>query len=179
MQIESIEKLVSSMLDMQIETGDKTDLTSFTADPNEPLSTDAITRLIKSPIARYQFIDALNAEHGLATEKLVNQGVELQLVPLAASESDNTVNEFQCSGFSVVMYDNRDKGCPIIILLQLNKVVLDVFIPLSIVRLYDSGGLEWLRGKPNQNGEVSAEWLDVRVDLFSRVKRYNLQIELV
>ena len=66
---------------------------------------------------------------------------------------------------------------PWIVFLQLSSKVTNCLYPLTRIRLYDSGGLDWIIGKPDKNGQIIGEWLDNETNLVERSKLYSLHIE--
>lgn len=134
--------------------------------------------LLKSPIARYRYMDIKRAVTRQIEQDLKVFHIGTEILPLAASDHSDT-HAFACSGYRVVLYDKNELGIPWVILLQLDKSFQKAINPLTVLRLVDSGGLEWLRGKPDRNGELAASWSDADTDLLERSKQFSLNLEVV
>ena len=85
------------------------------------------------------------------------------------------------TGYRVILYRQDNPDTPWLVLVQLEKIYQDILLgfPHTPLRLFDSGGLEWLRGKPNNYGEISATWTDANMDLAQRASQYSLHLEPV
>jgi len=183
MNAQSLEHLFSSMLDQQIESGNAGTISRerieriLTSGPG--LSQREKQVLLRSPIARYEYYDTKSKILVSIKRKLAQQHINTEIVPLAATDDSADRHIFSCTGFRVTIYDKKAFGIPWVILLQFGTTFMKVIHPMTVVRLVDSGGQEWLRGKPDENGELTASWLDVETDLLDRVRRFSLNIELV
>jgi hypothetical protein len=47
---------------------------------------------------------------------------------------------------------------------------------MTELRLVDSGGLEWMRGRSDAEGEMTRAWEDVTIDLLERSSQYTLRL---
>lgn len=183
MNIQSIERLFASMLDQQVELGNVGTINrdrfkrALTSGPD--LTEKEKRILLVSPIARYEYHDIKREVLASIEQKIEEQHINTEIVPLAASDDSADRHIFPCTGFRVTMYDKKKYGIPWILLLQLDTTFMNIINPMTVVRLVDSGGQEWLLGKPDKNGELTASWLDTETDLLDRVRRFSLNIELV
>jgi len=182
MNTQSLENLFTAMLETQVESGTAGTISkdrleqAITTGPE--LTPEEKQILLKSPVARYEYLDAKNRVFASMNEQLQTQHIETNVLPLAASDQSDK-HTFSCSGYRVTLYNKKKYGIPWVILLQLDNSFMKIINPMTIIRLVDSGGLEWLRGKPDINGELTASWLDSDTDLLERSKRFSLNVELV
>ena len=134
--------------------------------------------LLLSPVARADYKQIRNEIVSETHERLDRHGVEMNLIPLAAAdESDKVV--LKSSGFRVTLYRQEKFGVPWVILVQLGPAYLQAINPMTSLRLADTGGLEWLRGRPDTNGELTGAWNDPETDLLKRIRRFSLMLEPV
>lgn len=181
MNSDAMARLLSGILDQQIESGVHSVISEDRlreAITSGPDFTDEEQRLfLVSSMAREDRRRAKRAVLDETLEKLKLQRVEMELLPLAASTVDDTV-VLKGSGFSVTLYRRDEIGVPWIILVQLDRDFRQAINPLTVLRLVDSGGLEWLRGRADNNGELTGAWNDPETDLLERVRRFSLTLEL-
>ncbi len=182
MNTNGMARLLAGMLDTQLETGqygaidEERIRASLTTGP--ALSDEEQSLLLLSPVARSDF----NRVRREVKEKLVLQlmenHIEQNLLPLAAATDEDKVL-LKGNGFNVTLYKQDNLGIPWIVLVQLGDNYLQAINPMTVLRLVDSGGLEWLRGKPDANGEITVPWEDAETDILSRSRRFSLTLEPV
>lgn len=173
-------ELLSKILDTQIETGQYRGINeqrlrqALTTGPG--LDHEEQSLLLLSPVIRHDYKRIRHEIKKELTQQLQNQGVEMQLLAFAAASTEDKV-VMQNNGFSVTLYRQNDIGIPWIILVQLGPSYIQAINPMTILRLVDSGGLEWLRGKPDANGEITGTWDDTKTDILARSRRFSLALE--
>lgn len=182
MNLNSMAKLFSEVLATQVETGKY-----GTFDPErlrEALSTGPSLNeserslLLLSPVARSDFQRMRREVNEEILKRLEQLGVERRLYALAADSEEGTVS-LKGNGFGVTLYRRSELGVPWVILVQLGPAYLQAINPMTVLRLVDSGGLEWCRGKPDGQGEITASWDDRETDILARSKRFSLALEPV
>jgi|GEM_PF-2674440 len=182
MNFNGMAELLSGILDTQIESGQHGSISeerirqSRTTGPR--LNNAEQRLLLLSPVARSDYRRVCRKIQEELTNRLLDQGVEIELLPLAAATDEDKVI-MNGNGFNVTLYRRKDLGIPWVILVQLQASYLRVLDPMTILRLVDSGGLEWLRGKPDGNGELTAAWDDPETDILARSRRFSLKLEPV
>ena len=180
MNMNGMAELLAEILDTQIETGEYGEIDeerfreSLINGP--PLSKKEQSLLLLSPIARNDYSRIRNKVNREIAAHLAEQGVEVKLnLPLAAATKEEKVT-MNCNGFTLVLYRQDDFEIPWLILIQLEEKFLKVLNKMTVLRLVDSGGLEWLRGKPNAEGEIAGTWEVPETDLFERSNRFSLSL---
>ena len=182
MKTESMKALLAAMLEQQLEEDEIRALDearmreSLTTGPE--LNDEEKALLLRSPLARYRYQDMQAEIAEEVTETLRRQKIDTRILPLAAADKSDT-HTFSCTGYRVILYDKKKYGIPWMILLQLEKPLRDAINPFTVVRLVDSGGLEWMRGRPDANGELTVSWIHSDTDLLERARRYELNLEIV
>jgi hypothetical protein len=182
MNLNGMAELLSGILESQVESGQYGSIDeerireSRTTGPK--LSEAEQSLLLLSPVARSDYRRVCRRIQEELTSRLLDQGVEMELLPLAAATDEDKV-VMHGNGFNVTLYKRNDLGIPWVILVQLQTSYLRALDPMTILRLVDSGGLEWLRGKPDVNGEVTATWDDPETDILARSRRFSLKLEPV
>jgi hypothetical protein len=174
--------LLVNLLDSQIETGKYGIMEGGRirkALTIGPFFTDTEQRLLLlSPVARMDYKRIRKEIHQDVIDRLDGLQVERQLLPLAADSEEDTII-MKNNGFTVTLYRREDMDIAWIILVQLGPSYLEAINPMTRLRLYDSGGLEWIRGKPDVNGEMTSFWNDIETDLLTRSRRFSLCLEPV
>lgn len=173
-------ELLSTILDSQIESGSHGSISkqrlyeSMTTGPE--LTRNERKILLLSPVARedYQLEKAVVQKELM--ERLTTNSIAQELLPLAAATDDDKVY-LKGEDFDVILIKKEALGVPWVILVQLGSSYQRTINPMTVLRLVDSGGLEWLRGKPDSNGELTAAWYDDETDLLSRARRFTLFLE--
>ena len=182
MNVNSMARLFSEVLASQVETGKHGSFAparlreALTTGPS--LSEAERSLLLLSPVARSDFQRMRCQVKEEIQQRLDQLGVERQLYALAADSDEGTVS-LKGNGFQVTLYQRSDLGIPWVILVQLGPVYLQAINPMTVLRLVDSGGLEWCRGKPDGQGEITASWDDRETDILARSKRFSLSLEPV
>ena len=180
MNTESMTRLLAEVLDGQVESG------AFGA-ISETRLREAMTNgpdftrqerslLLLSPLVRTDYRRIRNETLKDTRGRIKRHNVEVNLLPLAATTEEETV-VLKSSGFTVTLYRQEELGFPWVILVQLDSTYRQAINPMTTLRLADAGGLEWLRGRPDPNGELTGAWYDSEVDLLERVRRYSLILE--
>ncbi len=182
MKTESMQALLAAMLDQQ-QVEEETRVLedsrmreSLTTGPE--LTDSEKTLLLRSPLARYRYQDMQTQISEEIAETLHRQNINTRILPLAAADHSDT-QTFTCTGYKVILYDKHEYGVPWMLLLQLDKAFQDALKPLTKLRLIDSGGLEWMKGQPDANGELVANWTDADTNLVERAKKYSLNLEIM
>jgi len=182
MKTESLQTLFAAMLEQQLvekETrvlDDRRMRESLTTGPK--LSDEEKALLIRSPLARYRYQEIQREIAEEISDILERRNIDTRIVPLAAADHAGE-QVFSCTGYKVILYEKKQYGIPWLILLQLDKAFQESIHPLTVLRLVDSGGLEWMRGRPDSNGELTASWSHADTDLRERAKQYSLNLEIV
>lgn len=175
-----IEKLFGELLESQIETGKYEQLNlkrireALTVGP--ALSDEEQRLLLLSPVAREDFWLIKEEITNDLLGRLEEQGIALELLPLAAADKSDKV-VMHSTGFSVTLINKNEIGVPWVILVQISSAYRKIISPMTTLKLVDSGGLEWLRQKPDSNGEMTALWTDSETDLVDRASRFSLILE--
>lgn len=183
MKSDGMARLLSEILDPQIESGeygaiDKGRLRkSLTNGPG--LTDQEQSLLLLSPVARGDFKDVRNEILEEVYARIHQQSVDMNMLPLAAAGEEKDKVILKGRGFSVTLYRRGELGIPWIILVQLGASYLKAINPMTTLRLVDTGGLEWLRGRPDVNGELTGPWSDAETDLLNRAHRFSLVLEPV
>ncbi len=180
MNTDGLAELLMEILSPQLETGQYGELDekrfreALTTGPE--MSQEEQSLLLLSPVARSDYKRISQEIRMELATRLEAQGVELELLPLAAATTADKV-VMHGNGFDVTLYRQEGLGVPWVILVQVGTVCLRSLNPMTVLRLVDSGGLEWLRGRPDVNGEISATWDDRETDLLARSRRFSLILE--
>lgn len=185
MNSRAMETLLSTLLDQQIESGkygfiDETRLReAMTTGPD--FTSREKSLFLLSPIARSDYRRVREDVVQEIKAHLLEKDVALELVPLAAADKDTDRESLSINGhgYSINLYRQADIGVQWVILVQLDNNFMNCISPMTRLRLIDSGGLEWLRGRPDANGELTGTWLDEDVDLLDRMRKYSLSLEPV
>ncbi len=180
MNINGMAALLKDILDSQIESGTQGTLNEYrihealTKGPE--LTEEEQSILLLSPVARsdysrirYEVIEEIR-------NNLFEFDVDLEILPLAAASDENVIS-LKGNGFDVTLYQKDNLGIPWVILVQIGTSYREAINPMTTLRLVDSGGLEWLRGKPDVNGEITAAWSDPDTDILARSRRFTLTLE--
>ena len=178
--INGMARLLSELLDSQLESGQYGVITekrlreALTTGP--PLNEQEQSLLLLSPVVREDFRRIRQEIRTKLSKKLEMNNVETEIMPLAAASNEDKV-VMKGKGFTVTLYRQEGLEVPWIILVQLGDAYMRALNPMSILRLIDSGGLEWLRGRPDECGEITATWNDDQTDLIARSRRFSLRLE--
>ena len=174
--------LLAELLEPQVETGKYGEISkerlraSLTTGP--ALTEHEQLLLLLSPVARIDWQHIQQQVKRELQEELKARDIEMNILPLAAATDEEKI-QFKGNGFNVTLYRQDDIGVPWIILVQLGETYLQAIGPMTTLRLVDSGGLEWLRGKPDKNGEITASWHDPDTDILARSRKFSLTLEPV
>jgi len=183
MNVNGMAVLLSEILETQLETGQYGSIDEqrlFQALTTGPALTDEEqSLLLLSPVARSDFKRIGAAIKKELESRVQEYQVGQEILPLAAATVGQKKVVFQGNGFTVTLYRQDKIGIPWVILVQLGSDWLRVIHPMTTLRLVDSGGLEWLRGSPDPNGEITATWDDHETDILARSRRFYLLLEPV
>lgn len=180
MNNERLAELLSTVLENQLESGDRGSISmqrlreSMTIGPG--LTKNERKLLLLSPVARADYQRVSVTVQNEIKDRLAKNSIAIELLPLAAATDDDKVF-LKGEDFDVILIKKEELGIPWVILVQLGSSYQRTINPMTVLRLVDSGGLEWLRGKPDSNGELTAAWYDNETDLISRARRFTLFLE--
>jgi len=182
MNMQGMASLLAEILSSQVEQGQYGVISearlreALTSGP--PLSESEQALLLLSPVTRDDYRRIRQEVNDALHIRLDQLQIERQLYALAA-DSEEDIVVMKGNGFTVTLYRRDDLGIPWVILVQLGQSYLQAINPMTRLRLIDSGGLEWCRGKPDSQGEITAPWSDRETDLLARSKRFSLILEPV
>lgn len=180
MNTDAMAGLLTELLEPQIESGaygtigDDRLREALTSGPE--LSENEQSLLLLSPVARSDYRRVRREIVEETLDRINRHGVEMDMLPLAAADRKDKV-VLKSSGFTVTLYRRDELGIPWVILVQLGGVYKQAINPMTTLRLVDTGGLEWLRGRPDANGELTGAWNDPETDLLDRARRFSLVLE--
>lgn len=180
MNTQSLNTLFSAMLNTQTETG-----ANRVIDPSklQLLVENGLTNkdkkhLLRSPIVRYQYADEKNKYREGLLKKIEENKLEMQILPLAASSKSEDTMVFSCASYRITIYSNKLSDKPWIILVQLKPDFIKIIGKNTAIRLIDTSGFEWAKGKPDNNGELLVSQKDT-INFFQQAKKYSLNLEIV
>lgn len=137
-------------------------------------------RLLSSPADRavyFRIKREITADIELQWYRL---GLHAELAVKAAAGSDNEIRYQSANGpFSVTLFKQDTPDMPWLVLIKLDRAMRDTLHPMNIVRLVDSGGLEWTRGRPDTRGELSFGWFDLDITPDRRLLDHTLKLDLL
>lgn len=180
MNTQSLNNLFSEMLNNQIETGINS---TIDATKLQLLAENGLTKkdkktLLRSPIARYSYLDAKNKHKQNLLQQIKQNHIETEVMPLAASSASEDTLVFSCASYRITIYHNKLSDKPWIILMQLKPDLMKIIGKNTIVRLVDTSGKEWAKGKPDDNGELLVSQ-ENNINFFEQAKKYSLNLEIV
>ncbi len=182
MKQDNLARLLLAVLDRQLESGKHKMITrerlKETLTTGPPLTEEEKKILLFSPVARDDYAGMCNEICKELNERLQLYGVDNEILPLAAATTDDKV-VMKGADFNVTLFNKTEIGIPWVILIQLGSSYLRTINPMTQLRLVDSGGLEWLRGRPDSNGELTGAWQDDETDILKRAQRFTLFLEPV
>ena len=184
MNSRAIRRLTATILSRQMESGrhgtidEKRLREALTIGPQ--LTEKENSLLLLSPVARDDWNRIRTLILNDMRDKIAEQGLDTSLVSLAAStDIEDGQVLIPGSDFSVTLYRQDTQGIPWVILVQLGPAYRNTIYPMTCLRLVDEGGLEWMRGYPDAEGEITSAWLDRNLDLHVRARKYSLKLEPV
>lgn len=141
----------------------------------QPLTTAEERVLWTSPAVRRQ-LAALRAAQRAAQYQAWSQIGFVPQIPYlaAAAASVQPVTIATHPGLIIKLFPEDDDGNKWTIWLKLARFVQDVLV--SGIRLVDTGGVSWLAGQMDHDGELSADWTYTESPL-RRLQRYALRLE--
>ena len=180
----AINDLLAALLNSQIEPDNSPIIDNmrlyeaFTTGPG--LNNEEQRILCLSPTSRARYLQIKRKINAEIRSRWRAQGLALSLIAKAAA-AQNTLLDFQAAdgSFSVTLYRQDDADMPWMILLRLSPRVRDTLHSTTMIRLVDSGGLEWVRGRPDARGEISFGWYDLQNPAEQRLREYALTLDLV
>jgi hypothetical protein len=94
----------------------------------------------------------------------------------AAADGADEVIRIRGQGFSLTIFPDADQTMPWILSLQIDAG-LRSDMPVGLrFQLKDSGGMVWLKGRPNSRGEINEGWFDTRTSPRERLLAHHLQL---
>jgi hypothetical protein len=181
MNKDAMKRLTAAILSRQIETGEFEVLSekrlreAMTTGPEFTNKERAL--LMLSPVTRDDWKRIRLEVLDEIFDRCEELNLEQELVPLAASgRSDESQINLSGSGFSLTLFRQDNPETPWVILVQLDAKYQNVIYPMTELRLVDSGGLEWMRGRPDSEGEMTGVWEEASIDLLERSTRYTLKL---
>lgn len=173
-------KIFTEILDRQVNVLTKGHITTdrlYAAFTNGPEINKAERKLLlKSPTLRYECVNVINQINREVKNQLEKSQIQMAITPLAAA-NESSEYHFSARDFDVYLYDKSNSDMPWIVFLQLSPKLTSCLYHMTRIRLYDSGGLDWIVGRPDKNGQIIGEWLDTETSLVDRAKMYSLHIE--
>lgn len=174
--------MLGDILDHQIEDGSLPSLgrsrisQALTMGP--ALTKEETAVLLRSPHARAVYREIARDVRSENLDAIVQAAIDMTATNLAAASAEDIDKvEIEGKGFNITIYRIGDDVGPLVILVRLSKAYMDAIHPMTRMRLFDMGGLEWLRGIPDGDGQLTAEWDDSSVDLVGRARRHQLILE--
>jgi len=177
-----VARLLRDILDQQIEDGRSGSIErervedAVTTGPG--LDAHEKKLLLLSPYARHVYSEVARDQRVDINRRLSAGDVATKAMKLAASRETDKVEITGC-GFTVTLYRAKEVNEPVVLLLRLSDAYRQAINPMTRLRLSDSGGLEWLRGVPDHNGQITGMWSDAKMDLVERSGSYELILEPV
>lgn len=137
---------------------------------------DERRQLWLSPAARNTYFSVKERLRRELEERLSAAHVELRVVPLVAHGGAQALT-VDGKDFTVVMQDYTQEAGEWVISLRLKSRLREQLYPMTVGRLVDSEGLEWLSGRPGSRGEINSTWRHERISPRDRLK-YALEFVL-
>ena len=142
-----------------------------------PLNADERGQLLRSPRARARFVRVATELRAETRAHWRRSGIIPDLVYQAAADNEiRPVKVEDNPDFGVSLYPLDPQGRSWTVSLRLSPRVMDG-LP-GQVRLLDSDGGLWLQGRPDDDGEISADW-PLPGSPLERLRRFSLSIEPV
>ena len=150
--------------------------TALTVGP--PLTPDERRLLWVAPIARSRLFRVRECLRSETESEWRQIGARLHLVAQVAASSEASTLTAKGDDFAVTLYRDDVEGMPWTISLNLSERLRRTLDPASIVVLADSGGLEWLCGRPDRRGEIHDGWFNTEMSPVERLARHSLSLSL-
>ncbi len=94
----------------------------------------------------------------------------------AAADDIDEVIKVRGNGFSLTIFPDTDPTMPWILSLQIDSE-LQSDMPTGLrFQLLDSGGMVWLKGRPNSRGEINEGWFDTTTSPRARLLAHHLRL---
>jgi hypothetical protein len=142
---------------------------------DEPLNHTEQQLLWTSPAARRRLMILRDVQRATQHQAWQRLGVESQIVYLAAA--DSTVQPITIDThphLTVKLFPLDEQGERWTVFLKLSEALQQTL--LTGIRLLDTGGVQWLAGHVDHDGELSADWTHDESPLH-RLHRYALRLE--
>jgi hypothetical protein len=94
----------------------------------------------------------------------------------AAAGGVDEVIRIRGQGFSLTIFPDADQTMPWILSLQIDADLRDDMPTGLRFQLMDSGGMVWLKGRPNSRGEINEGWFDTTISPRERLLAHHLQL---
>lgn len=144
------------------------------------LSADERRSVWLSPLARAEYLRLKRRLDAEIRWRWRERDFKLHLIGKAAADDSGELCYASADGsFQVALMRQPDEDMPWLVLLTLNEAIRETIYPMTQVRLADSGGLEWVRGRPDTRGEISFGWYDLGNAPDQRLREHTLMLELV
>ena len=182
MNTSAMARLLAELIEPQVETGQHGEIAgerlrqALTFGPTLTKKEQSV--LLLSPVAREDYKKVRKEIVAEIRDRIKQRNITMDILPLAAATQDEKVSLTE-AGFTVTLYKKTELGFPWIILVQLSSAYQQAINPMTVLKLSDTGGLEWLRGKPDSNGELTGPWKDHKTDILERAGRFSLVLEPV
>ncbi len=129
-----------------------------------------------SPATRDRYVRTKAALTSEVSSRLSDHGVGRALFALAAG-SDDVVHYLAGDSFSVTVIKADLPDVDWLISLKLEPSYREHLPVLMPVALRDGGGLIWITGTPDAEGQLSGEWIHKGVSPLDRVREHGLVLE--
>jgi hypothetical protein len=172
--------LLISLLNRQIDSGEGLDLSearieeALTVGPG--FSSRESQLLWRAPLAR----DSLRRVRDRLRRRTIDRWRASGIDPIAefkaAADGAEEVMRIRGQGFSLTIFPDADQTMPWILSLQIEPdLIRDMSAGLRF-QLMDSGGMVWLKGRPNSRGEINEGWFDTAISPRKRLLGHHLQL---
>lgn len=174
------DELLLELLNQQVDTGEGIGLSearieqALTVGPG--FSEQESRLLWRAPIARD---NVLRVRERLRQDVLARwraSGFEPVADVKAAADGAEDVIKVRGQGFALTIFPEADETMPWILSLQIDAE-LQSSMPAGLrFQLVDSGGMVWLKGRPNSRGEINDGWFDTTTSPQDRLRTHHLRL---
>lgn len=180
----SMKRLFADVLDSQLEPEFTPDIStdrlreSLTTGP--ALSAEERRSLWRSPLIRDEYLRIRRQLNAEIRSRVQERGLDLRIVGRAAADDTDELRYDSADGsFQITLMRQPEEDMPWLLLVTLSKAIRETLYPLTQIRLVDSGGLEWVRGRPDTRGELSFGWYDLENLPDQRLREHSLILEIL
>ena len=142
------------------------------------LTEEEMKRLWLSPTARAQYFEVREQVCGEIRRRWKDLNVTLSVEQQVAADRSSVV-VVPGEDFTVTIYREEDVDMPWSISLNLGGKIRETISPAMQLRLADSGGLEWLRGRPSKGGEINRGWYNLEISPVDRLLQHELILDVI